>query len=616
MTTSDREILTRQIRDALDIADVIGSYVTLRRAGAGYKALCPFHEEKTPSFTVHPGRQTFKCFGCGAGGDVFTFIQLKEKVDFVEARRMLADRAGISIERESGGTGGGPGKRELLAAQAWAAELFARHLAGPEGKDARAYVARRELTAECAGSFGLGLALDRYDALLEAARKARFSEELLLAAGLVKRSGRGTLYDTFRNRLMFPIRDVTGRIVAFGGRALGEDPAKYLNTPATVLFDKSSHLFGIDRAKHAAAKVGRIIVVEGYTDCMMAHQHGFTETVATLGTAMTDAHAGLLKRFTDRVILLFDSDEAGQKAADRAVSVALTSGLDVSLARVPEGKDPCDFLPAAGPEAFESLLKAAIGAIEFKWQHVANAYGAGPTGPSRRRAIEAYLQELADWVGQGVVDPIQKGFVVNQVSKLLSVPAEQVSRYLRGLEKRSRHVPARGLQPGPAVAVRRVGAAQHALRQIMEVLLNAPEEYPKVAASFDPNGLEDELLVRIGQALRTALEGGGPLRLDEFIGRFENAEAARIVTDLQAAGERYEDPGAVLLGAIECLERCAGAREAMALADRIRQQRAAAGGGTFAGEDEQLIALARRARQSHFAPARVRRQIWQTPPER
>jgi len=618
LAVSDREIITRQIRESIDIVDVISSYMTLRRAGSGFKGLCPFHEEKTPSFTVHPARQTFKCFGCGVGGDVFTFIQQREKVDFLEARRMLASRAGISLETERGHAPSGPSKSELIKVNQWAQKVFERNYDGPGGQAVRQYVLGRGISAEFAKDFGLGLATDSFDGLLELARNAKIDPKLPLAAGLLKersQGGVGGYYDTFRNRLMFPIHDAIGRIVGFGGRTLADDPAKYLNTPATVLFDKSANLFGLDRAKNAARDAGRIIVVEGYTDCMMAHQCGFTETVATLGTALTQAHAAQLRRHTDRVILVFDSDEAGQRAADRAVSVTLSSGLDVAIAHVTQGKDPCDYLCAEGKEAFERVLKAGISALEFKWRQVALEYQAGDSGPARRRAIEVYLKQLADWGAGGVIDPIQTGLLVNQLSKVLSLPAEDLHRQLQRMARRTGRISS----AAGAIAVsggQKFSAEQQALRHVVAVLLNEPNMYEQVSQRFDTSLIRDDSLALVAARLMTQLATRELFRLDEFIGSFESPDFGRLITDLQLEGERCGAYADVIQGALNCLDSCACSRQTSTLADEIRHERQSATAGTDegqapVGEDERLIALAASAKHPHFSPARVRKGFLQ-----
>lgn len=609
MSYTDREILTRRIRDAVDIVDLISGYVRLTRAGAEFKGLCPFHEEKTPSFYVHPVKQFFKCHGCGTGGDVFKFLQLKEKVDFVEARRMLAERANINLDAELRSPQSGPGKSDLVKANEWAQNVFRRYYQDPAvGEAARAYVARRGISEEMVSAFGIGLAVDSFDALIRQAGLARMDPRLLVSAGLIKEKAGGGYYDTFRNRLMFPIRDATGRIIAFGGRTLGDDPAKYLNTPATALFDKSTNLFGLDRARAGIEAAGRAIVVEGYTDCIMAHQFGFTETVATLGTAMTDAHAALLRRFTDRVILLFDSDAAGQKAADRALSVSLTGGLDVTLTRVPQGKDPCDYLLSAGEAAFREVLKAGVPALEFKWTQVAGQFTAGETGLSRRRAIEAFLNELAAWWERGALDPIQKGLVLNQLSKLLCLPAEEVHRQLSAGVRRARPRPLqeepRDASSGVVVAERSetertVSAEQEAYRQIVEVLLNEPEHFAAVGDLLDPARIRDPDLSVVALKLIALLRSEDHFRLVDLIGCFDSPRYGSLITDLAARGESRGKYAETIEWALKCLRVSGAARETVRLADQVL-------GGQK--EDEQLQALAANAKNPHFAPLRARRR--------
>ncbi|MGQ9650229.1 MAG: DNA primase [Phycisphaerae bacterium] len=619
MSLADRETITRQIRDAIDIVDLVGSSVSLRRAGSTFKGLCPFHEEKTPSFIVNPARQIFKCFGCGVGGDVFKFVQLRENVDFLEARRILAERAGINLDPQPRSGPSGPAKTDLARACDWARQVFRKNYQGPSGQAAREYVAKRGISAEMAEAFALGLAVDSYDSLIRQAGLARIDHKLLLAAGLVKESQHGGYYDTFRNRLMFPIVDTTGRVLGFGGRTLGEDPAKYLNTPATPLFDKGTNLFGLDRARQAIGEAGRAIVVEGYTDCIMAHQYGFCETVATLGTAMTEAHARLLRRFTDRVILLFDSDEAGQRAADRALAVTVTVGLDVSLARVPEGKDPCDYLLSAGQAAFRGVLNQAVGALEFKWREVSRRYGVGATGPARRRAVEEYLQQLSAWLGQGAIDPIQTGLLINQLSQIVSLPAEDLFQQVRRLSQRSRSLtPFRGKpgrpQPQPTFAQKGSNSQQEALRQIVEVLLNEPAYYVHVASWLKPEHVWDPALSAIVAEMVAILNSGERLQVADLIGRFESPEFGRLITDLQDHGERRGQFASVIEGAIACLESFERSRHAAVLAEDIRRSRQQAGDRQVPeNEDERLRALTDAARQSHFSPVRARKRLLDLP---
>ena len=343
MVSPQAEALTNQIREATDIVELVGEHVALKSAGSNHKGLCPFHNEKTPSFHVSPSKQIFKCFGCGAGGDVFKFVQLREGVSFPEARTILGERAGIRLDAQRPTSGDGPDRRQLARANNWAAEYFRRQLTGATtGKLAGQYLQQRQITPETADRFGLGYAEDSWDGLLSTAAGQSIPVSLLLAAGLVRARGEGGgHYDAFRHRLMFPIRDLSDRVIGFGGRALGDDPAKYINSAETALFEKGQNLYGLDQARQAIAEQGHAVLVEGYTDCLMAHQHGLQHVVATLGTALTERQVQLLRRFAERVTVVFDSDEAGQRAADRAIELFLTQQLAVRLARVPEGDHYC-----------------------------------------------------------------------------------------------------------------------------------------------------------------------------------------------------------------------------------------------------------------------------------
>ncbi len=603
MKSPNREAVTQRIRDSVNIVDVIGAYVALHPAGSNFKGLCPFHQEKTPSFFVHPAKQIFKCFGCGAGGDVFSFIQLREKVDFLQARAMLAERAGIPLDDERPSGGDGPGKVELAKVNRWAAGLFRRQLLGPAGTAARAYGQKRQIRPEVAEAFGLGFALDGYEGLLRAGKQAGYSESLLAAAGLIRANPRGGYYDTFRNRLMFPIIDTTDRVIGFGGRALGDDPAKYLNTPETRLFEKGRGLFGLNRAKDAIGRAKRAIVVEGYMDCLMAHQYGFEETVAALGTAFTDEQAQCLRRYTDTVILVFDSDEAGQRAADRALSVSLLQNLDVRLARVPTGKDPCDFLLSAGREAFEKLLIDASSALEFKWRQVVSRYQNSETGPARRRAVEEYLERIASWVNAGAVDVIERGLVLNQIARLLSLSPDEVNARLATLQRRERGARAAGGgvrgTTVPAV-LPKVDARQAALRELVEVLINEPRFADRVEGILDPASFSDPVLAQIARAVVEWCRAGGRdghWRLDELVGRFGDPAIARVVTDLQAEGERRGNYEATVEGALRRI------REAERMSETTAAGRAARCGGDRETETRALAAVTEGIRaHQHFSP--------------
>ena len=357
-----------QVLMAHDVVEVVGRYVQLKNAGRSYKALCPFHDEKTPSFTVNPDRQTFKCFGCGKGGNIFRFLMEHEGMTFPEAVRSLARERGIDVPEVGGRSKEEEGRYDrAMRAIAFAQAAFQKALAADMGQEARAYLEKRGYDPEAQRRFGLGYAPLGWDRLLEAARRRAIPPEALEDSGLVVRKDDGGFYDRFRHRVIFPIADLQGRVVTFGARALGpDDVPKYLNGPETVVFKKANTLYALDRAKEAIRRTGEALLLEGYTDVLMCHLHGFDRAVAGMGTAFTGQQARLLKRFAQRVILIYDADEAGQTAAERTLDVLLPEGLEIRMALLPAGRDIDEILLEEGTEAVERLLSEALDVLDFK----------------------------------------------------------------------------------------------------------------------------------------------------------------------------------------------------------------------------------------------------------
>lgn len=597
--------ITEQIRRSSDIVDIVSSYVTLKRAGRQFRGLCPFHSEKSPSFHVTPDRQIFKCFGCGVGGDVFKFVQLRESVDFLEARQILAAKAGIDLqhERPTESASESIGKPDLERVNRWAAAWFQQQFLGTDGESAREYVRTRGITEESIKAFGLGFAPDGWSALVNAASQKNIPPTLLLAAGLIKQRDEGNgFYDAFRNRLMFPIQDAMGRVIGFGGRALGDDNAKYLNSPQTVLFDKSRCLYGLNAAKDAFRDGKRAVVVEGYIDCLMAHQFGFTETVATLGTALTLDHVQMLRRYVDEVVLLFDADSAGQRAANQSLPLFFTSDVSLRLAQVPEGKDPADLLLQKGAEALRTALTSAVGALESKWKQVLSRCRSGDGGPDVRRAVEEFLGLVAQSQDFGAGDPIQRGLLINQVGKLLGLSNEEINRQMRILGRKAPVVSA-----SKPTAVERVAppsnAADSAMRDLLEVLLNEPTYYESVRSEFDASLIGDADLAEIARGLSEIADAGGEWTVSSLIGRFESVRIGGLIVDLQMAGERGGNFAARVEGAVATLQKVRDRERIVALT--------AEGRGETNQASSKLRAAGEAARRmSHFA---ARRHMTATP---
>jgi DNA primase len=403
---------------AHDVAEVVGRYVQLKPTGRTFKALCPFHDEKTPSFTVNPDRQTFKCFGCGKGGTVLTFLTEFLKVTFPEAVRTLAAERGIVVPDGGGPAGPPPGELERLrGAVALAQKMFTHLLAADEGREARAYLEKRGYDAAARERFGLGYAPAGWDRLIQAGAARKIPATVLEAAGLVvpRTSGDGH-YDRFRNRVTFPLKDPQGRVVSFGARALApDDVPKYLNGPETPLFSKGSMLFALDLARDGIRRTHDALLMEGYTDVLMAHLHGFDRAVAGMGTAFTPRQASLLARSVEqqRVTLVYDADAAGRAAAEKTLDVLLDTGVDVRVALLPEGRDVDEILLEEGPPAFQAILDRSVDVFVFRSSQLAQRHDA-----KTPRGAAAIAKELGLTLAR-IKSPTEMALQMRRVADLL-----------------------------------------------------------------------------------------------------------------------------------------------------------------------------------------------------
>jgi DNA primase len=413
----------QQIKDRLSIIDVVGSYVKLERAGQNMRARCPFHNEKTPSFMVSPDRGSYHCFGCGVGGDIFSFVEAIEGLDFKGALKVLADKAGVTIEYGGGSKNDDDTKDRLYALMDAAALFYASRLTD----DVKKYLHDRGLTDETITAFRIGWAGSAWEEAVTHLKAKRFSEKELVDAGLAKKNERGGLTDKFRNRIMFPIADSAGRVVAFSGRIFGADASpeapKYLNSPETVLFHKSRILYGFDKAKLHMRKLNCAILVEGQVDLVMSHQAGWGNTLAVSGTAFTVEHAALIKRMTENLVIALDADEAGIKAAGRAARAALQMGLNVKVARLPDGLDPADLILKQGADAWKAAIRDAKDIVTFLLDVLQDKL---PQQDRFRRAVEtAVLPFLAD-----VQSPIAREQYEQEVAARLGVSMMAVNAAL------------------------------------------------------------------------------------------------------------------------------------------------------------------------------------------
>ena len=354
----------QELKYRSDIEQIIGSYVNRRRRGRTLSGLCPFHSEKSPSFTVYPENQSFYCFGCGAGGDVISFIRRIENLDYMESIRFLAQRAGMQVPEEAGDDRSARLRKRILELNRDAARYFHRNLMSEAGRPGRAYLIGRGLTKATITHFGIGYASEGWNGLTDAMKKLGYTKEELLAAHLANEGQRGGCYDIFRNRAIFPIIDLRGNVIAFGGRNLGEKGPKYLNSSDTPVFKKSRNLFALNFAKGSDRK--ELILCEGYMDVVSMHQAGFTNAVATLGTALTEEQSRLIAQYTGEVVLSYDSDAPGQAATRRATGLLEAAGVKIRVLSIPDAKDPDEFIQHEGCEAFEKRLEEAENSVLYE----------------------------------------------------------------------------------------------------------------------------------------------------------------------------------------------------------------------------------------------------------
>jgi len=573
-----------QVRTATDIVELIGRTVALKRRGRDYVGLCPFHQEKSPSFTVSPTKQIFFCYGCKAGGDVFSFVEKRDRVEFREALRILGEAAGIEAPQGRGDSGQkNSEKQALLEMQSAACSFFEKLLAHPEdGKAAREYLLNeRQINAESVKRFQIGLAPDAWDALLRSPIGRKFTGEQLASAGLVKPRTNGEgFYDTFRSRLMFPIRDQEARVIAFGGRQMpgGTEP-KYLNSPETPLFVKSRCLFGIDLARQKLVESRTAVIVEGYTDVVVAHQCGATNVVSPLGTALTEQHVTILRRFADRIVLLFDGDIAGDAAVDRSVALFLTQPVEIAIASMPDGLDPDEFLLQQGLDAFTALVNGATDALAYKWKQLARQFEASDENlTGQQRAVEAYLDVLGSARGSGPVDALRWGGALTRVSRLTGIPVEQLnSRFKRKRPKPVQQVssaapddsqPAMPMTRSPA---RPLTAQDRAEKWLLGCLLLEPGRWQELQKVVHVEDFAHEGYRRLAEMYWNHQRDEGEPVFNEFFGALRDPELTELVQTAVDEVEAIEDRDGMI-------------RDALAFFDRLTRVR----------EEQKLVAMSRR----------------------
>ncbi|MBS4840187.1 MULTISPECIES: DNA primase [Clostridium] len=414
-----REEVIERIRQDNDIVDIISENVRLKKSGRNYVGLCPFHNDKSPSLSVSQDKQIYKCFSCGEAGNVITFVMKYKKLTFYEASKYLADKAGIPLELGNAKESQITKKKELLyKVNTEAARYYFYNL--QRTSFAKEYFLKRGIREEVIKRFGLGYAQDRWHDLIMYLKKKGFNENLLLEAGLILKSEKkGNTYDRFRNRVMFPVFDVRGKVIGFGGRVLDDSKPKYLNSPETVIFHKGTNLYGLNFATKNKLEQDYIIIVEGYMDLISLHQHGITNTVASLGTALTINQARLLKRYVNKVIISYDADVAGQTATLRGLEILRHAGLDVKVLKVPQGKDPDEFVRNNGKDAFLRLVDNALPLIEYRIKKAAEGINLRDNNELVKYG-EKFAEILAD------LNPIEKDVYIKKISEETSIKEQAI----------------------------------------------------------------------------------------------------------------------------------------------------------------------------------------------
>jgi len=559
------QTIVNQVQQANDIVDVIGEHLSLKKKGKEVVGLCPFHDDHRPSMYVNPVKQIFKCFACGAGGDVFKFVQMREGLTFPQAIQRLGERVGIKLKKlktqDSKLKTIDVDPNKLAKVNAWAAKYFQQNLHDKQkGKSTRDYLVERKIDSESVKRWQLGLALASGDDLLKAAKTRGIPPKLLEQAGLVAGQEGTGLRDKFVNRLMFPITDATARVIGFGGRTLSEEGAKYINSPTTALFDKSNSLYGLEHARHQIGSTGTAIVVEGYTDVIMAHSKGITSVVASLGTSFTTGQARILRRYAKKIVLIFDSDAAGIEAANRALEICIAQRIDIKLASVPEGKDPCDFLLSAGKERFEQLVAEAVDVFEFKWSRLTENFTTDGALIDKKAAIEEFLQTIATSLWAGKLAPIDRGLVVNQLSRIIGLGAKEINAELRKRIARAARAATYPDTVGPKTQKAQTidfgqGLFAAAQREILEVLLNKPELFDIVKQKITAETFDVPILKQIAAILFETLSTEPAVSLTAVLAKAESPQESSAIVELAQAGEDKGNFQSRLTGALDAIQR-------------------------------------------------------------
>ena len=527
----------QELKMKTDIEDVISTYVTLKRRGATLVGLCPFHNEKTPSFTVYPATQSFYCFGCGAGGDAITFLKKIENLDYLDAVKTLAQRAGLQMPQEGFDDSLSKRRRRILEMNREAARFYHSVLLSPEGKVGYDYYIGRALSAATINHFGLGFAPNQWDALLKHMRAKGYQPAELVDAGLARKGQKG-YYDNFRNRVMTPIIDVRGNVIAFGGRVLDDGKPKYINTGDTLVYKKTNELFALNFAKDS--KEDALILCEGYMDVIAMHQAGFTNAVAGCGTALTTEQVRLISRYAKEVILTYDADEAGQKALQKAMTLFDQTDVKVRIPALVGGKDPDEIIRTYGRDKFKGMLEGASNETEFRLLALRRQYNLATT-QGKIDFIGGALQILA------TLPPVEQDLYVSRLSEELGVERQNMNVQLQDLvrrqgNRREKREFKRIVQENMRKTARETMATDASLRKLRaeDRLISLLLRYPdcsRLSKDFDPQWLTPGFAQRVFTLILQRLENGDGTELMDLRDRLTDDEMGRLSGIIARGGE-------------------------------------------------------------------------------
>ena len=529
------EDIIRRVRDSIDIVELISGYLSLKKTGKNHTGLCPFHAEKTPSFNVNSDKQIFHCFGCGVGGDVFKFIELQEGLNFPEAVKTLATKAGISLPADSASRTqdkkSEDERKALFAIVADAAEYFQQELNGPAGSAARAYLVKRGVSESTITDFSLGYARPEWDGLLRHLKQKGYGLGLLEKAGLIIKRNEGEgYYDRFRGRIIFPIRDMSGHVIAFGGRVMDDTLPKYLNSPETPLYSKSNVLYCLDKAKDAGRKQGYFIIVEGYLDALACHQYGVKNAIATLGTALTDGHMRLMKRFAQKIVLIFDPDPAGVKATLRGLDLFVASNMKVNVVSLPDGNDPDTFLQKQGAEAFAACLRGSVKFMDFVLSQVVKG---GPPA-----SIDEKVEKAGEMLGfiAKLLSGIERDHYVKRTAEALDLDESVLRQEMPTQPKHLGPAPA-DKKPAPATKAKRPRAEEI----LIHLMLKDGEIAQQLQDQIKPQDFTDPLFQRAAAKVFQVLAAQHKLDSSELLAEADE-ELRHVLSHYSMLEVEYEDP--------------------------------------------------------------------------